>query len=285
MPAIAPWLQPTDFIGAMKSGADIGLSEAQMQQQAEQHAAELALRRDELSARMSEEQAQRQQTQGQENAASALRAAALKQAGILGTGRLANEVDRTQGLLDTADTRNNLMQSKMDAQQQQFGETLKQKQAAIDKKNMDDFLNRENAFYNRNKATPSKPDALRQRLAVDFLLKKAGQNPPENTLEDELSQYDKNFPSSPAETLRPYEPAFDSPLPPPSDGTPDFKPVASPMGTSGNAPAAADSLTPPASDPLLQDDTLVSVINPSGKRVRISKSQLDDALSQGYKQP
>jgi len=36
--------------------------------------------------------------------------------------------------------------------------------------------------------------------------------------------------------------------------------------------------------PPVKDDTLVEVTNPSGKRVRIRKSQLEDALKQGYKQ-
>lgn len=88
---IAPWLNPPDFIGAARAGAQIGLSEAEMRQQAEEHAAELALKRDQLAVEMSQAEAERSQKQQEQNAALALRQAALQQQGLLGRGRLENQ--------------------------------------------------------------------------------------------------------------------------------------------------------------------------------------------------
>jgi len=93
MPTIVPWLQPPDFIGAARAGAELGLSEAQMHQQAAEHAADLALKRDELSASMSQAASAQRSHQEQQQAALALREEALKQQGLLGQGRLQQESD------------------------------------------------------------------------------------------------------------------------------------------------------------------------------------------------
>lgn len=93
VPPIVPWIQSPDFVGAARAGSEIGLSEAKMHQQAAQHAADLALRRDELSARMSQEASERAQQQKQAEAALALRESDLKMRGLLGQGRLDNQAE------------------------------------------------------------------------------------------------------------------------------------------------------------------------------------------------
>jgi hypothetical protein len=100
MAIIADWLRPPDFIGAARAGASIGLSQAEMHQRAAEHAAELALKRDELSASMSRAAAEREQAGKENDAAMALKQSALQQAGLLGGERI--KADR-----DIADIKSN----------------------------------------------------------------------------------------------------------------------------------------------------------------------------------
>lgn len=94
----APWLVPPDFIGAANAGAHIGLTQQEMQRQAEQHAAELALRADELAARTGQANAERAQQQNQFEAGNALRDAAQKNSFLLGQERNQNQANAIQNL-------------------------------------------------------------------------------------------------------------------------------------------------------------------------------------------
>jgi hypothetical protein len=106
MATIAPWLTPPDFLGASEAGARLGLSRQQMLEQADEHAADLALRADELRSNNSQVQAAQQQKQNQFNAGLQLRQAALKQQGLLDGERLQDEEGRTSAIsaLDAART-------------------------------------------------------------------------------------------------------------------------------------------------------------------------------------
>lgn len=106
MPYEASWLRAPDYLGASEAGARLGLSRQQMLEQADQHAAELALRADELRAENSRASSQRMQEQNNFNAGLDLRRAALKQQGLLGGERLQDEESRTSAIsgLDQART-------------------------------------------------------------------------------------------------------------------------------------------------------------------------------------
>jgi hypothetical protein len=107
MAVVVPWLQPPDFIGAARSGAQIGLSEADMHQQAAEHAAELALKRDQLSAEMSHLASENQARREQQNAALELRREVLKQQGLLGSERNQNQADALTARTELEKTRLN----------------------------------------------------------------------------------------------------------------------------------------------------------------------------------
>lgn len=97
---IAPWTIPPDFIGAANAGAHIGLSQQEMQRQADQHAAELALRADELAARTAGANADRTQQQNQFDAGNALRETAQRSAFLLGQERNQNTASKDSAIAE-----------------------------------------------------------------------------------------------------------------------------------------------------------------------------------------
>jgi hypothetical protein len=100
MPYVPPWIQQPDFIGAANAGAHIGLSAQEMQRQSDQHAAELALRADELAARMGQENASRAQEQNQFEAGNALREAAQRNSFLLGQQENQNTATRNAAVAE-----------------------------------------------------------------------------------------------------------------------------------------------------------------------------------------
>ena len=80
MPFVPNWIIPVDALAAARAGsaagdaqAQLGLSREQLAQSAEQHAAELALQRDDMMARVQEQGRVLQARQQQQSAADALR--------------------------------------------------------------------------------------------------------------------------------------------------------------------------------------------------------------------
>lgn len=148
MAVIAPWLQPPNFMGAAEAGARLGLSRDEMLQQAAQHAAQLDVERQRINA----ETALRNQTLAQRNqnaqAALALREAAIRQAGILGAGRLSNQ----QESIDSAAA---LRKAQEEALQQK-GQNLLE-----DRKNKE--FDKEMGWFRKNDADAAKAKALKDR--------------------------------------------------------------------------------------------------------------------------
>lgn len=105
---IPSWENPPDFLGASEAGARLNLSRQQILEQANEHAESLAAESALAHDRLSQQAAQRTQQVNQENAANALRTAALKQQGLLGFQRLQNESNSTSA-------RDSLEKAKTDA--------------------------------------------------------------------------------------------------------------------------------------------------------------------------
>ena len=94
---VPSWLNPPDFLGASESGARLGLTRAQMLEQAQEHAdslsASAALERDRLASENARASAAQAENQKQFTAAQALKEAQLKQGGLLGSQRIQNQAD------------------------------------------------------------------------------------------------------------------------------------------------------------------------------------------------
>lgn len=102
---------------AIEQGTRLGLSRKQMLQEAAQKAAELNLQASRLQQEGGEENANRAERQSNESAANALRTAALKQAGVLGTQKLDNQALALGQRGDALDAREALDQAKAEALQ------------------------------------------------------------------------------------------------------------------------------------------------------------------------
>ena len=110
---VPPWIIPVDALAAARAGsaagdaqAQLGLSREQLAQSAEQHAAELALQRDDMMARAQAQGQAMQARQQQQSAADALRQQAINQQGVLGQGRIGVEqqgVDERSNAASAAD--------------------------------------------------------------------------------------------------------------------------------------------------------------------------------------
>ena len=140
-PFVAPWIIPVDALAAARAGsaagdaqAQLGLSREQLAQSAEQHAAELALQRDDMMARTQEQGRALQVQQQQQSAADALRQQSINQQGVLGQGRIGVE---EQGV----DQRANAASAADQLRQQQIENQAKGLQDKIDssKTRQDDF--------------------------------------------------------------------------------------------------------------------------------------------------
>lgn len=105
---IAPWLTPPNFLAASEAGARTGLSQQEMIRQSEEHAAELALRADELAAHSGQAAAALGQQQQQEQAGNDLKRLALSNDLILGQQHNQNEAAKVASDKPAMDARTEL---------------------------------------------------------------------------------------------------------------------------------------------------------------------------------
>lgn len=119
MATFAPWLTPPNFQEALESGARLGLSRQQMLQEAAEHAAQLNLEASRLSQEGGEENANRAERQTNEQAANALRTAALQQSGLLGEQKNANTAAALEQRGGALDAREALDQARAEALERQ----------------------------------------------------------------------------------------------------------------------------------------------------------------------
>jgi len=96
MPFVPDWIKAPDVLGAAEAGTRLGLTRAQMLEQADEHAAQIAVERDRIAAESAARGQALHQERENQSAALALRQQALKQAGLFGQGRLDNQTDAMQ---------------------------------------------------------------------------------------------------------------------------------------------------------------------------------------------
>lgn len=116
---IAPWLKGPDVLGAIESGARLGLSRQQMLQEAAQRGAELNLAASRLQQEGGQENANRAEREQQNAAANALNIAALKQSGLLGEQKNANAAALLEQRGGALDAREALDQARAEALERQ----------------------------------------------------------------------------------------------------------------------------------------------------------------------
>lgn len=143
-PFVAPWIVPVDALAAARAGsaagdaqAQLGLSREQLAQSAEQHAAELALQRDDMMARAQEQGRVLQAGQQQQSAADALRQQAINQQGVLGQGRIGVEEQGVDQRANAASAADQLRQQQIDNQMKDFQARL---DASENKPNASDLV-------------------------------------------------------------------------------------------------------------------------------------------------
>jgi hypothetical protein len=227
---VAPWLKPPDFLGAAEAGARLGLSRQQMLQQAAQHAATLAAEGQKAAAAQSMEQSRMRQASDQAAAANALREQAIKQAGVLGQGRLDTEGAAIQQRGDAASAVNALRQQQM-----------KTAQADKMQKFQNDYLLAEDKA-SAAKASPKADKSPYTAWERDKIYQTLMANPQNQTnLDVVLPKFRQYVSGGPPTAPASPTPAADALMAQPdTSGLPDFSGVPTPP-TGGNKP-----LSPPA---------------------------------------
>jgi hypothetical protein len=169
VPYTPPWIIPVDALSAARAGsaagdaqAQLGLSREQLAQSAEQHAAELALQRDDMMARTQAQGQAIQQRQRQQSAADELRQQAINQAGVLGQGRIGVEQQGVDQRADAASAADALRQQQQDAAKNKPVETEQDRFNLEKYKGLqDEYQKTQQAYNTALAATDTSPDVIK----------------------------------------------------------------------------------------------------------------------------
>lgn len=247
MPFFAPWTAAPDFLGASEAGAGLNLTRQQMLERAQEHQEQLAASAALEHDRLSQQNAGLIAGQQQDNAANALKAAALKQQGILGTQKLQNESGSTNA-------RDALEKAKTDAITKQQGITSNLKtiaiQAAAQLKAQNPAISNAEIISRfpmlENKDIPESPRAAPRSLKEALEFTPTMQN---LIFKGALGSGGTNYDNA-VDTLNRYRGQFQ----PQSDSAP--------TPDNSTPPTAADALTPPSPQP---SQTLLPPLPESGR--------------------
>jgi hypothetical protein len=171
---VPPWIIPVDALAAARAGsaagdaqAQLGLSREQLAQSAEQHAAELALQRDDMMARTQEQGRALQARQQQQSAADALRQQSINQQGLLGQGRIGVEEQGVDQRANAASAADQLRQQQIDNQAKGLQDKIdssktRQDDFSLQKyKGLQDQYQKTQQAYNTALTSDSSPDQIK----------------------------------------------------------------------------------------------------------------------------